>query len=88
MLPSRRRTIGDVRHVISSTNDHAIPVVVELVEAANGALVWAEAFVQNRSDFPDLIGSLTNQIVPSVQMEVTAAEARRALAIPAQNLDA
>lgn len=81
----------NVAYAVAGTaemDDKQVRLRLELVQATNGALVWAEVFVHDRTDFLNLIGSLTNQIVQTVQMEVTAAEARRALTIPAQNLDA
>ncbi len=61
---------------------------VDLVQVADGAVIWAEEMVESRDRFLTLLGTLTQRIAQMVQGQVTATEARRAYAMPEQALDA
>ena len=68
--------------------DDRFRVCVDLVNVESGAVVWTDTLSGERERFLTLLPDLIQRIVHSVEMEVTTAEARRALAMPTVRLDA
>jgi len=84
------RALG-VAYAVAGTaemQDTQVRLRVELIKVADGSILWTEDLVETRDRFLSVLDWLTDRIVHSVQMQVTAAEARRALALPEPTLDA
>jgi DNA-binding winged helix-turn-helix (wHTH) protein/tetratricopeptide (TPR) repeat protein len=61
---------------------------VDLVHVESGAIVWTDMATGPRDLLLSLLPEWTERIVYSVEMQVTTAEVRRALAIPKERFDA
>lgn len=84
------RALG-VGHVVAGTTEARgaeVVLRVELVRVADGAILWTEDLVTARSEVQSLIDRMAERIAQNVQMQVTMAETRRALALPLSSLDA
>lgn len=88
------RAIGmalGVLYVVTGTADFAgsrVHLRVQITEARGGSLVWTGDYAQDRAGFLELVGGVTAQVTQSLHRQVWAAESRRALALPAESLDA
>jgi hypothetical protein len=80
-----------VAYVVSGTasiDGARVWLRVEIIDVAGGGIVWTGDFSESRAAFTELIAGLTDRVVHSVHMQVTAAESRRARAKPRETLDA
>lgn len=77
------RALG-VAHVVVGTvraRGAALVLRLDIVDAETGSIQWTDDFHLDRANLLPVIDPLTDRIVQSVQLEVTAAETRRALAL-------
>jgi TolB-like protein len=84
------RLLG-VAHVVTGTADMLgarIRLCLDLVQVETGSILWTEDLVESRDRFLTLLPEITDRIVHAVELRVAAAEARRALAMPAERRDA
>jgi TolB-like protein len=84
------RSLG-VAYALAGTaevEDGRFRLHVDLVHVQTGAVIWTDTLAAARDGFLALLPDLTDRVVHSVEMQVTAAETRRALAMPAERLDA
>jgi TolB-like protein len=84
------RALG-VAYALNGTadmQDGGFRLYVDLVHVESGAIVWTDTLTGKREQFLAMLPELTHRIVHSVEMQVTAAEARRALSMPEEGLDA
>ena len=61
---------------------------VDLVDARTGRIVRTDDFIEDRVRYRDLLFSLTDHLVQSIQREITASERNRSLLVPDHSLDA
>jgi DNA-binding winged helix-turn-helix (wHTH) protein/TolB-like protein len=81
----------NVAYAVAGTaamTDARVRLRIEIIDVAGGGILWTGDFSEDRAALTDLIGGLTDRIVHSVHMQVTAAETQRARAMPVEGLDA
>ena len=83
------RELG-VRYVLEGsvqTSPSRIRVNAQLIDAATGAHLWAERFDKPRADLFDMQDEITARLAHSLNMEIQAAESRRAERERPSNMD-
>jgi DNA-binding winged helix-turn-helix (wHTH) protein len=65
-----------------------IALRIEIVDVSGRSVLWTHDFAEDRAAFSDLIAELVDQIVQTVDMQVTAAEMHRVRSMPVEALDA
>lgn len=81
----------NVDYIASGTlrrRDAQVMVTAELVDTANGHIVWSDIFDGRHGDTLDMLSAIGNQIVACIAGEVEAAERSRALLKAPSSLDA
>jgi serine/threonine protein kinase/Tfp pilus assembly protein PilF len=80
-----------VKYVLTGTVDiqaNRCLVSIELVRAADTAIMWAETFEPAMDDVLQLRHEITSQIVSAIEIQVQMVEAQHAMRLPTENLDA
>lgn len=81
----------NVDYIASGTlrrRDAQLTVTAELVDTANGHIVWSDIFDGQHGDTLDVLSAIGNQIVACIAGEIEAAERSRALLKAPSSLDA
>lgn len=84
------RRLG-VAHVVAGTatiRGGQVRLLIDIVGAEDGGILWAGEFGAARQDYAGLVGAMTDRIAQEVHRQITTAEVRRALALPTEALDA
>ena len=84
------RELG-VRYVVEGSvrkSGNRVRIVAQLIETESGAHIWADRYDGDLRDIFALQDAITEQIVSAVEMNVQAAEIKRARARPTDNLTA
>ena len=84
------RELG-VRYVVEGSvrkSGNRVRIVAQLIETESGAHIWADRYDGDLRDIFALQDAITEQIVSAVEMNVQAAEIKRARAGPTDNLTA
>lgn len=93
-LQSDPRAVGralGVLHVVTGTatiRNGRLRLLIDIVEAEGAGILWTGEFSDRPEAYAEVIGALTDRIAYAVQRQITAAESRRALALPAESLGA
>jgi TolB-like protein len=89
--PTEIGKILGVRYCVAGTaeiTESRLTVAVELVDARNAALVWADRFVSKVADLHATRGEILAKIVTALELQISSNEARAAQLVASENLDA
>ncbi len=84
----RALNVGYVVTGAATVQEKRIDLRIEITDVAGTSVVWTNEFTAERRAFAELIADLLDHIVESVDLQVTAAEARRVRTMPVETLDA
>ncbi len=84
----RALNVGYVVTGAAAVQEKRIDLRIEITDVAGTSVLWTNEFTADRRAFAELIADLVDHIVESVDLHVTAAEARRVRTMPVETLDA
>lgn len=64
-----------------------VTLAVELVDCVDGHIIWNDAFTATVTGYGTLLQDVTEQVILSIQREITVAERNRSLGVPLPSLD-